>query len=575
MFVTTVGTTGTIIGATVGSTIVASGLPAGLTINGAARTWEWDGTGSAGTGSFTLTETLAGAQNTPLVSTINYEIDAAPGTLQVLTLSASSIPENSAAGTLVGAIQNLTAGSSLSLSDSAGSRFALSGTTIVAGATATNYESATSHNITIVETLTGATGSPKSTTLAITVTNVFEQPNLSALSFSSTSFNPGTSSSGTIIGATSGSTITASGLPTGLTINGPARTWAWDGTGSSGSGTFTLTETLSDSANSPRGTPIDYVIGGGLAKPTLSNYSALGAVPLVLQGSTTDYVAGLRGQLQIDNNSDFSSPEQDIVFFIDGATWASNGASIGLTTPPGTYYARWRLVRDNESGSTTITDSLGNTFTADVSSWSDTFTDTISGSAAAFVTKNDHNKNSGVNVTGIPPLSAAAIASPGAAQNVKATFGVTGKKHFEITITGLNGTGSVYWGVTDSASDISALGVVPGNAASPNGATVKLDSGGSAIYRNGGSASPAMGAVANGDVLVCEFDTTASPPTVHFLKYRGGVLSTQSTVSLTSKVPSGNWYAFFGVAKIGDAGTANFGASSFTMSPSSGYSYYG
>jgi hypothetical protein len=56
-------------------------------------------------------------------------------------------------------------------------------------------------------------------------------PTLGALTFSSTAFTIGTSASGTITGATIGSTITASGLPTGLTINGAARTWAWDGTG--------------------------------------------------------------------------------------------------------------------------------------------------------------------------------------------------------------------------------------------------------------------------------------------------------------------------------------------------------
>lgn len=40
----------------------------------------------------------------------------------------------------------------------------------------------------------------------------------------------GQPSSGTITGATAGSSISATGLPPGFTINSPARTWAYDGT---------------------------------------------------------------------------------------------------------------------------------------------------------------------------------------------------------------------------------------------------------------------------------------------------------------------------------------------------------
>jgi hypothetical protein len=127
-----------------------------------------------------------------------------------------------------------------------------------------------------------------------------------------------------------------------------------------------------------------------LATPTLTNYSALGTAPLVLEWSTTDYVAGLRAQLQIDYNSDFSSPEQNIIFFLDGASWSSADADINLATPiVGTaYYARIRTLRDNESGATAATgnDPLGNalSFQADASGWSDTFTDTNLGNTTAY-----------------------------------------------------------------------------------------------------------------------------------------------------------------------------------------------
>jgi hypothetical protein len=103
-----------------------------------------------------------------------------------LSLSNNNINENSAAGTVVGSIQNLTAGSALSLSVNAGGRFSISGTALVAGATSTDYEAATSHSVTIVETLAGATGTPKSTTLTIGVVNL-NDTNPSAFTFTDVS----------------------------------------------------------------------------------------------------------------------------------------------------------------------------------------------------------------------------------------------------------------------------------------------------------------------------------------------------------------------------------------------------
>jgi hypothetical protein len=80
-------------------------------------------------------------------------------------------------------------------------------------------------------------------------------PALSALSLSSGNFTLGTPASGAILGATAGSAITASGLPTGLTITA-APGWAYDGTGVAGSYTIALTETLSGASNSPLTTGI-------------------------------------------------------------------------------------------------------------------------------------------------------------------------------------------------------------------------------------------------------------------------------------------------------------------------------
>lgn len=96
--------------------------------------------------------------------------------LVALTLSASTIEEASAEDTVVGAIVGQTAGSTLSLTGTAGNRFKLTGTDIVAGATATNYATATTHDITIRETLADSANSPLNTTITITVTQAAVGP---------------------------------------------------------------------------------------------------------------------------------------------------------------------------------------------------------------------------------------------------------------------------------------------------------------------------------------------------------------------------------------------------------------
>src|SRR3990167_2928976 len=122
-----------------------------------------------------------------------------------LYLSASTIAENSAAGTVVGAILGARPASTWTLVDSAGGRFAIAGANIVAAATATNFENATSHQITIRETLPGSANSPRETVISITVTNEFEQPNLSAISLSAAVLAEG-SAAGTVVGVLLGKT---------------------------------------------------------------------------------------------------------------------------------------------------------------------------------------------------------------------------------------------------------------------------------------------------------------------------------------------------------------------------------
>ncbi len=192
--------------------------------------------------------------------------------LGALSLAAPAVAENASPGSTISAIVGRTAGSTLSLVADAGGRFAISGTNLLTGLTGTDFEAATSHFITLRETLAGATNTPRDTVLSVAVTNVFEAASLGALSLSSTSYTVGSASSGAITGATNGSSIVASGLPSGLTVNGTARTWAWSGSGGAGSTTITLTETLADSANSPRASNVGVTASaaGDTTPPTLS-----------------------------------------------------------------------------------------------------------------------------------------------------------------------------------------------------------------------------------------------------------------------------------------------------------------
>lgn len=98
----------------------------------------------------------------------------------------------------------------------------------------------------------------------VTTTTVSQAPlAFQTLAFSSTSFTHGTPSSGTILNATGGSVIVPAGLPTGLTINSTARTWAWDGSGAAGSGSFTLYENIPGGSGNPNASVISYTIAAG------------------------------------------------------------------------------------------------------------------------------------------------------------------------------------------------------------------------------------------------------------------------------------------------------------------------
>ena len=213
-----------------------------------------------------------------------------------------SLPEDAAEGVVAGSIMGTTPGSTLSLSDDAAGRVALSGKTIVRGATALDYENATSHSFTIVETLAGALNSPRSTTFSLAVNNVLEGAALSDLAgtFELPEDAPAGALAGPIVGKAAGSTLSLVGDAGGrIALSGSdivrgATALDYE---TATSHSFTVRETLGDSANSPHDTVLTLAVGNVLEAMVLSDLSgsfalAEDAVVGVVAGTLVGTAAG-------------------------------------------------------------------------------------------------------------------------------------------------------------------------------------------------------------------------------------------------------------------------------------------
>ena len=166
----TVGTaySGNISGRTDGSTLALSGAgAAGLSISGTMIS------GIPTTvGVINVIETLAGATGSPRTSSGLVTVVAAPITLAALTVS----PASATVGTAyMGTISGKSSGSTLVLSGNGAAGLSISGTTI--SGTPTNAGA-----VNIVETLAGATGSPRTSVGVVTVAAATGTPAIPAAS---------------------------------------------------------------------------------------------------------------------------------------------------------------------------------------------------------------------------------------------------------------------------------------------------------------------------------------------------------------------------------------------------------
>lgn len=163
----------------------------------------------------------------------------APVRLQPLSLPATTMTVGTAIdlaiiGTTAGGTVTATLPPGLSIANGR-----ITGTPTVAG----------TPDLILVETLTGAANSPRTTAIALTIV---APPVLAALTLS-VALESGTPATGTIAGATAGSRLTTT-LP-GLTIDSAARRFAFDGSAAAGA-TGSLVETLAGATGSPRTTAL-------------------------------------------------------------------------------------------------------------------------------------------------------------------------------------------------------------------------------------------------------------------------------------------------------------------------------
>lgn len=89
-----------------------------------------------------------------------------------------TLAEDATAGALAGTLTGMAEGSSLSITDTAGGRVALSGTTIIRGATELDFETHATHSFTIRENRADASNRPHDTVLTLNVTDVTIGPEL-------------------------------------------------------------------------------------------------------------------------------------------------------------------------------------------------------------------------------------------------------------------------------------------------------------------------------------------------------------------------------------------------------------
>lgn len=315
---------------------------------------------------------------------------------------------------------------------------------------------------------------------------------------------------------------------------------------------------------------------------TVSNVSATGAAPLVLQVSSDAALpAGIRFQWEFDDsltpakNGDgsYATPTQTGVTFVDGDSYARLDLALGYVTPSGAFAFHMRGLVDDEAGAITIG---GANYTA-VTNWSNDYADTIGGSVAVLATSNGADKDQWVTVSGTPALTYAGTDTIGAAQGVRATSAASSAKfQFEVTINAVKASSYQCVGICNTTDNFND-GTYPNPGfTNANGISVLLNASGTvAVFWNSAGTefdfTNTAGSVAVGDIFTFIWDMTAH--TLDVYRTRSG-----TTVKLGGQatgLPAIASPHAFAAPRNNEGGTFNFGGSAFARALDTGVTIYG
>lgn len=515
---------------------------------------------------------------------------APPPALQPLTLTANTVAEGSAAGTVAAQILGATSGSVIAMTagQDGGGRFTTAfiggAWCVVTTATPTDYETATSHAIGLTETLAGATGSPKATAaLTINVSNVFEVT-LAALGGTFTLAED--AAAGAVAGALTGK---SAGSALSLTNDAGGRV-ALSGTNvvrgataldyeTATSHSFTVRETHADGANSPRDTVLTLnvtdVAESAISAPVLTKTSGAGVSPMTFDETLdASAYAGYTRRIQRATDAGFTAIAQDLSkMILEGevngtdASWLATaenpprnyatGVIEGLTLNfSGTCYFRERIERDDGT----------------VSAWSNTISDTLVNYSAL----SSSNKHANVTVSGTPQVNFATASFDPSHQIVACdTVKTGGQRQWEYTVTA-NGGGSaqIGFGADDGTSNYNVASSPRPGKENSKGFWLAAWTTGFEVYQ--GTLTVASGytgaadGFANGDVYSVLWDDAAD--TVNIYRTRSGVerlLAALTGVSQATLLPCA------GADQSGVTGSVNFGQSAFTKALGGSWKGYG
>lgn len=324
---------------------------------------------------------------------------------------------------------------------------------------------------------------------------------------------------------------------------------------------------------------------GGLVTPIVTLVSAAGEVPVVDIQTRAEYQGYLlriqRASTGTGGAGDYTTPSLNITHEITPSEIAAlkitnaDLAADGYTNPSGLWWQRYRIERGDG---------------AVVSSWSNEVNGNVTSSINKFTTTNGVDKSQYQNVNGTTFLSLIANNDVGSELLCRATtsMGPT-KTHWELTIDGFfTSDVGVYGGICDSGSvtNFSTFGALPGLSSRPGcGTRATNGSTNLTIYSGGSTTSVALGiAIAAGDKIIYETDRTTNQVKIYYWDASAGGLINSgnpiTTITLSGAYIPAAYYAFAGGRRGTSAGpttansdscTANFGASSFSMTPTSGY----